>query len=163
MCHQCWGWSRRSWFSSQLSLSRMWPGRRQIEIALAKHAHTNTTEWSGCVTVAVRTHQHSREEGINWGHLSKRAVEVIQKEVPDGVASAALTDGKLIWLAVWTWSSSSLAQINSAQSSLSGSHLCFQHVQVAPVCVTPTPLRWMSLEGGKCNTAMNLFLQEDTS
>lgn len=65
---------------------------------------------------------------------SKSVVGVIQKAVPDDVATTAPTDGRLIWATVWTRSTYSLAQITPAQCSLSGSHLgALQHVWVAPI------------------------------
>lgn len=127
------GCSRHSWLSSQMSLSRMCSerGGKLKEPWIHLHTHTQT--------------EQSDQEVIQWPQeyistqyqlrtVSKSVTRVIQKTVPDGVATAALSDGRLIWVAVWMRSTSSLAQISSAQSSLSGSHLeAFQHVWVAPI------------------------------
>lgn len=134
MCHQCWG-SAATLGPLAYSHSAGYCQRdKQIERALVKHAHTNTTRvirkcYSGCKDTSTL-----QRGGYQPRTVSKGVIWVIQKAVPDGVATTALTDGRLIWVAVWTESTSSLAQISSAQSSLSGSHLeAFQHVRVAPI------------------------------
>jgi len=69
------GCSRHSWFSCQLSLGKIFSGRQLFERHLDKQMHTNPSDWYWRVTVARRIHQHSRDQGFNWGQF----LEVWQK------------------------------------------------------------------------------------
>lgn len=95
------GCSRHSWFSSQLSLSRIWPQRQHTERALAKHTHKHTRVIMKCYGGCKNTSTLQRGR-YQLRTVSKNVIGVIQKAVPDGVATAALTHGRLIWVAVWT-------------------------------------------------------------
>lgn len=133
MCHQWWGASAT--LGSLANCHSAGCGDRDTtywERVLDKPAQTSTARairrrYRGCKSAAAP--QRGRHQ---LRTLSKSVIGVVQNTVPDGAAIAALADGRMIWVAVWIQSTSSLTQISSAQSSLSGSLLeAFQHVRVA--------------------------------
>lgn len=69
--------------------------------------HTNPHEGYWCVILGAK-----KKTSPLWGaefHLSVKGVR--RKVVPDGGAAAARADGRLIWDAVWTRSTSSLSSV----------------------------------------------------
>lgn len=79
--------------------------------------------YSGCKKKKKKTTSTLRGPEF---HLSVKGVR--QKAVPDGVsAAAALVDGRLIWDAVWTRSTSSLSSVQSTlRKSVGRLSTCFR-------------------------------------
>lgn len=153
MCHQC--WCAAATLGSPANCHSAGCGRGDNKLKKPwLNTHTTTTRvirkcYSSCKNTSTL-----QRVGYQLRTVPKSVIGVIQKAVPDG-----LTGGRLIWEAVWTQSTSSLAQISSAPSSLSGSHLeAFQHVQVAPVYLWHHSTASDESQGGKCIAMINSLL-----